>query len=78
MAVDRFSITLDDQLGTVVRKAAERSGVSLSAWMAAAAADRVRNDLLGEALDQWEAEDGAFTEAELREAAASLQLPPVR
>jgi len=41
-----------------------------------AQADRLRNELLGTALDEWEAEDGAFTEAELHEAAARLRLTP--
>jgi hypothetical protein len=40
------------------------------------AADRLRNELLGVALDEWEAEDGAFTEAELHEAAARVGLTP--
>jgi hypothetical protein len=39
-----------------------------------AATDRLRNELLGAAMDEWEAEDGAFTEAELDEAAARLGL----
>ena len=39
-------------------------------------ADRLRNELLGAALNEWEAEDGAFTEAELQEAAARLGLTP--
>ena len=38
------------------------------------AADRLRNELLGVALDEWEAEDGAFAEAELHEAAARVGL----
>jgi len=41
-----------------------------------AQADRLRNELLGTALDEWEAEDGAFTEAELHEAGARLRLTP--
>jgi hypothetical protein len=40
------------------------------------ATDRLRNELLGVALDKWEAEDGAFTEAELHEAAAQVGLRP--
>lgn len=34
--------------------------MSVSAWLAEAAADRLRNDLLKSALDAWEAEDGLF------------------
>ncbi len=37
------------------------------------AADKLRNELLGAALDQWEAEDGPFTREELDEAASRLK-----
>jgi hypothetical protein len=74
MQVDRLSITLDPKLGAAVRRAARRAGMSLSAWIAAATADRVRNEILGQALDEWEAEDGAFSEAELAEATERLGL----
>jgi hypothetical protein len=46
----------------------------VSTWLSEAAADRLRNELLGAALDAWEAEDGSFTEAELDAAAARLGL----
>jgi predicted transcriptional regulator len=59
MQVDRVSVTLEPQLGAAVRKAAAHAKLSVSAWIAEAAADRVRNELLGGALDQWEAETGA-------------------
>ena len=36
--------------------------------------DRVRNEALGGALDQWEAEDRAFTSKELTAAAQALGL----
>jgi hypothetical protein len=72
--VDRLSVALPAEMGGAVRDAAARAGVSVSAWVTAAAADRLRNELLGEALDQWEAEDGAFDEQELRAAARALGL----
>jgi hypothetical protein len=74
--VDRFSVTMPPELGEGVRQAAARQGTSVSTWLTAAAADRLRNELLSAALDQWEAEDGPFTQAELEEAAARLGLPP--
>jgi predicted transcriptional regulator len=74
MNVDRLSITLDPKLGAAARKAAKRANVSLSAWIAEATADRVRNEALGDALDRWEAEDGAFTTRELTEATNALGL----
>ncbi|HEU0089613.1 MAG TPA: hypothetical protein VFQ77_18540 [Pseudonocardiaceae bacterium] len=72
MQVDRFSVTMDPELGSAVRDAAERAGMSVSSWLAQAAADRLRNDLLGAALDAWEAEDGPFGDEELDAAATTL------
>lgn len=72
--VDRLSITLDPRLGAAARKAAKRVKVSLSTWISEATADRIRNEMLGEALDRWEAEGGALTQAELDRAAESLGL----
>ena len=74
MSVDRLSITLDPRLGAAARKAAKRAKVSLSTWIADATADRVRNELLGEALDRWEAEEGVLTQNELDQAAEALGL----
>ena len=74
MRVDRLSITMDPRLGAAVRKAAKRAKMSLSAWIAEATAARVRNELLGEALDRWEAEDGPFDADELSAAAETLGL----
>jgi hypothetical protein len=78
MQVDRLSITMDPRLGAAVRKAAKRAKMSLSAWIAEATADRVRNELLGDALDRWEAEDGTFNAEELAAAAKALGLPHAR
>jgi hypothetical protein len=72
--VDRFSVTMPPELGEGVRQAAARQGVSVSAWLSEAAADRLRNELLGAALDAWESEDGSFTESELNAAASCLGL----
>jgi hypothetical protein len=72
--VDRFSVTMPPELGEGVRQAAARQGTSVSAWLTEAAADRLRNELLGAALDAWESEDGSFTEAELNKAASQLGL----
>ena len=72
MNVDRFSVTMDPELGSAVRDAARRAGLSVSAWVAQATADKLRNDLLGAALDDWEATHGAFSEVELNTAARAL------
>lgn len=72
MQVDRLSITMEPKLGAAVRKSARRAKMSVSAWIAEASANRVRNEALGAFLDQWEAEDGAFTAEELAAADAAL------
>ena len=74
--VDRFSITMPPELGEAVRLAAAQADLSVSAWLAAAAGDRLRNDLLGAALDEWELEHGAFSPDELARATAALGLEP--
>lgn len=72
VAVDRLSVTMPPEIGAAVRDAAARQGTSVSNWLAAAAAQRLRHDLLGAALDDWEAEDGPFTDEELAAAATAL------
>jgi predicted transcriptional regulator len=68
MAVDRLSITVDSELGQAVRQAAAAEGVSVSSWASEALADRVRRHSLRAFLDDWEAEQGPFTEEEMAEA----------
>jgi len=63
---------MEPKLGAAARRAAKRAGMSISAWISEATADRVRNDALGRVLDDWESEDGAFTDAELAAAAEAL------
>lgn len=63
---------MEPNLGAAVRDAAERAGMSVSGWLAHAAAEQLRNDLLGAALDAWEAEDGPFGDEELDAAAAAV------
>ncbi len=75
MNVDRLSITMDPALGDAARKAAKRAKLSVSAWIAEAAADRLRHEALRDALIQWQSEDGGFTPAELAAAAKALSSP---
>jgi len=70
--VDRLSVTMPPGVGSAVREAAAREGTSVSSWVTEAAARRLRNELLGAALDEWEAKNGDITEEELDRAAASL------
>lgn len=76
--VDRFSVTMPPEIGAAVREAATRQGASVSNWLAGAASQRLRNELLGAALEVWEAEDGPFTDDELDAAAAALGAKPRR
>jgi hypothetical protein len=52
MAVNKLSVSFDEELAGVVREAAAEEGVSVSAWLSAAARDRIRNQLLRVALDE--------------------------
>jgi hypothetical protein len=70
MSVDRLSMAAEADLGVEIRAAAQRSGMSISAWLAEAAADKLRNELLGRTLAEWEAESGSPTPEERAEAAA--------
>ncbi|MHB8319144.1 MAG: hypothetical protein ACYDEP_07955 [Acidimicrobiales bacterium] len=74
--VDRFSVTMAPEIGAAVRDAANREGTSVSSWLATAASRRLRNELLGAALDAWEREDGSFSDEELDAAKASLCVAP--
>jgi hypothetical protein len=64
----KLAITVDPDVHEQVVAAAASDGVSVSAWMTAAArrALLVRDGLL--AVADWEREHGEFTEAELRDA----------
>ncbi len=71
--VDRLSVSMAPEVGVAVRYAAERAGRSVSNWLAEAAAQRLRNELLGAPLDQWEIGDGPFADGELRPAEAAFR-----
>jgi hypothetical protein len=67
-----FSVTMPPNVGQAVRAAAAREGASVSSRLTEAAADRLRNQLLGATLVVWQQEDGSFTEEELKAAATAL------
>jgi hypothetical protein len=73
MNVVRLSVAVDPELGRAVRDAAAEAGISVSQWMSEAASDHLRNQLLGVALDAWEAESGPFTQEELDTATLSIR-----
>lgn len=61
----KLAITVDPDVYTDVVAAAAAEGVSVSAWMTAAArrALSIKDGLV--AVSEWEAEHGAFTDAEM-------------
>lgn len=75
MPVDRISVMMDPDLGQAVREAAATAGISVSRWVADAAAERLRHQLLGAALAAWDVEDGALSAEELDAASRELNLP---
>ena len=65
MAAEKYSASMDDVLLVRVRTDAEAEGLTLSSWLADAAADRLRLKALHRLVDDWEAEHGAISAAEL-------------
>jgi hypothetical protein len=65
MAAEKYSASMDDVLLGDARADAEAEGVTLSSWLAEAAADRLRLKALHHLVDEWEAEHGAISVAEL-------------
>ena len=64
----KLAITVDPEVHKDIIAAAAREGVSVSAWMTAAARDTLRIRAGLAAVAEWEKEHGAFTEQERREA----------
>jgi hypothetical protein len=72
--VDKMSISFDPELGDAVRAAAAETGKPLSSWLAEAAASKLRAEALARFLDDWEAEYGVLTAAEIARAEQELGL----
>lgn len=68
MSTDKLSISLDPELAEHVRESARRAGKGVSAWLAEAAAAKLRAEALDEFLEEWKREHGDFTIEELRQA----------
>lgn len=64
MTVEKLSVSFEERLAAEVRAACEDDDSSLSAWLAEAARQRLRNVALGGALDEIIAELG-YSEVEL-------------
>ncbi len=74
MAVERLTISLEEDLALAVRTAAEADEQNVSAWLADAARRRLAARGLGEVIADWQAQHGAFTGDELSVARAHLGL----
>jgi len=68
MAVRKLSIALDDHVAEAAARAAERAGISFSAWLNHAAENELTVEAGLDAVRDWEADHGALTAAELRAA----------
>lgn len=71
MTVRKLSVALDDTVAEQVALAAERAGVSVSAWLNHAAENELAIEAGVDAVREWEAEHGELSAEEL-EAADSL------
>lgn len=78
MKVDKMSVSMEPRLGDDIRAAAERAGMSVSAWLADAAAARLRWQALADFLSDWQAKHGTITAAELAKARGELGYPAKR
>jgi hypothetical protein len=73
MGVEKMSVSFDLELGSAIKKSAAKGSISVSAWLAQAARERLRRQALGEALDAWEQTFGPLTDAELAQAGRRLE-----
>jgi hypothetical protein len=72
MKADKITVSFAAQLGDEVRKSARKTGKSLSAWLAEAAEAKLRNEALGEWLDEWERRHGPLTAEQIAQAEEEL------
>jgi hypothetical protein len=73
MGVEKLSVSFDLDLGRAIKTSAERRSQSVSAWLAEAARDRLRREVLADAVTAWEKQFGALSDAELRGAEAEYE-----
>lgn len=65
MAVKKLSVALDDTVAREVALAADRAGVSVSAWLNHAAENELAIEAGLDAVREWEVEHGELTAEEL-------------
>jgi hypothetical protein len=64
MAVEKLSVSFEPVLARRTRAAADATGESLSAFVAAAVEQRLKLEAAREVLEEWEAEHGPITDRE--------------
>ena len=72
MTARKISISMDEDLVDEVQQAAEDAGMTVSAWIAQQAEDRIRLLGLAKLVDDWQKEHGYFTDEEMAEVHAEL------
>ncbi len=72
VVVRKVSVALDEHVAEAAGRAADRAGLSLSAWLNQAASHELAIEAGLGAVREWEAEQGALTAAELAAADAAL------
>ncbi len=70
MSVERLTVSIESELATAVRAAADADEQNVSAWLADAARRQLANRGLRDVVATWEREHGAFSEPELAAARA--------
>jgi metal-responsive CopG/Arc/MetJ family transcriptional regulator len=65
MAVERLTVSIESDLASEVRDAAEADEQNVSAWLADAARRRLANRRLADLVAEWEREHGSFSPEEL-------------
>jgi hypothetical protein len=73
MSAKKLSVSFDADLADTIRRAAADQGVSVSTWLAEAAAAKARRRLLRDALDDFAATHGPLDETAIDEQVASAR-----
>jgi hypothetical protein len=73
VSVEKMSVSFGLELGQAIRQSAGKASQSVSAWLAEAAADRLRSEALGEAVRDWEQTYGPLAGPELADAERTLE-----
>ncbi len=73
MVAERLSVSLSTESAEVVRKAASDAGMSVSGWVEQVVGGIARRQAGLRAMDEYEAEHGAFTNEEQEQARRTLR-----